>query len=47
MFKFLFDLIVHLHSTQGKSSQELIQSIDLTDIKSETALLKAVRTKQT
>lgn len=45
MFKFLFDVMAHLQQTQG-STHALTSSIDLQDIKSETALLKAVRTNQ-
>lgn len=45
MFKFLFELMNHLQKTQAKI-QVLTDSIDLTDIKQETALLKAVRTNQ-
>ena len=45
IFKFLFDLMSHLQTTQGKC-QILTDQIDLTDTKQETALLKAVRTDQ-
>lgn len=45
MFKFLFELMSHLQTTQGKC-QILTDQIDLSDIKQETALLKAVKTDQ-
>lgn len=41
---FLIDVMCHLQETQGKV-QVLTQSIDLQDIKSETALIKAIRTQ--
>lgn len=45
MFKFIFELMIQIE-TQGKY-YVLRESIDITDIKQETALLKAVRTQQT
>ncbi len=43
IFKFLFDLMVHMQKTSGKCTV-LTQTFDLKDIKQETVLLKAVRT---
>ena len=45
MFRFLFEIMIHLQTTQGKCSI-LTDQIDLTDVKQETALLKAIRTDQ-
>ena len=45
MFRFLFELMMHMQKNQGKV-QILTDQIDLTDIKQETVLLKAVRTDQ-